>query len=121
MAPVAKSVAATILGAAVLIDQFNGVVTMDAGAGVLGLHGAGAIGMVATAWICLVSHRGWLAVETVIDTIENKTVEAVEVIGDHVITSISDLYRPCYHVVLRPGPEVCHEALVRFQKIIDAP
>ena len=53
-----------------------------------GVQGAGTIGMVLTALCCMVAHRGWLAADVVIDKIENKSVQVVEVLGDHVTTAI---------------------------------
>ena len=72
-----------------LADQANGAGAMDpiAGASVLG-QGAGAVGFVASLWVLLVGHRTWSAVDTVIEVVENKTVQAIEVIGDDIIHSI---------------------------------
>ena len=56
--------------------------------GAAGVQGAGAIGMLLTAFCCMVVHRGWLVAEVVIDKIENKTVRVVDVFGDNVATAI---------------------------------
>ena len=61
---------------------------MQAGAGALGFQGAGAIGFVASLWVFLVGHRSWLAIDSVIEVVENKTVQTIEVIGDDIIHGI---------------------------------
>ena len=61
---------------------------MQAGAGAIGFQGAGAVGFVASLWVLLVGHRSWLAVDSVIEVVENETVQAIEVIGDDVIRGI---------------------------------
>ena len=86
---VAAKAAATVVGAVVLADQASGAGAMDplAGAGMLG-QGAGAVGFAASLWVFLVGHRTWSAVDTVIEVVENKTVQSIEVIGDDIIHGI---------------------------------
>ena len=101
-ASVPKAVAATILGATVLASQFTTGETVDPASlsAAAGAQGISAIGVVLTAFCCMLAHRGWQSADIVLDRLENKSVQVVEAAGDNLTKAIPILTGLCITLLI---------------------